>query len=441
MTPFTHLHVHTQYSLLDGAIRIDPLLKRAKEFNMNAVAITDHGTMFGAVEFYEKARKAGIKPIIGCECYLAPRRLTDKTAEDGKNLSHLVLLAENQEGYRNLCKLASIAQLEGFYYKPRIDKEVLKAHSSGLIALSACLHGEIPRLLQEGRIEQADAAAHFYLQTFGESHFFLEVQKNGLDIQEKVNHALMEMSQRLSIPMVATNDCHYLNKEDVQAHEVLLCIQTNKTIHDTDRFKFGTDQLYFKPNDVMQTDFRDYPAALENTGAIAERCHIEFDFKTYHFPKFEADSGLSTEELFEQKVREGFEKRLQEIRAKRPDDIDEKVYNDRLDYEVSVIRQMGFTGYFLIVADFIQYAKENGVPVGPGEGARRGALSPIPWASQTWTPSNTGSSSSGSSTLRAAACRILTWISASTAGKKSSSMWWRDTAAGTMWPRSSPSEP
>jgi len=370
---FVHLHVHTQYSLLDGAIKIDVLLKRAKEFGMDAVAITDHGTMFGTAEFYEKALKAGIKPVVGCECYLAPRRLTDKTAEDGKNLSHLVLLAENQEGYRNLCKMASVGQLEGFYYKPRIDKELLKQHSKGLIALSACLHGEIPRLIQAGRAEQADEAARFYLDVFGENNFFLEIQKNGIEVQERVNQALSDMSSRLSIPLVATNDCHYLNKEDVRAHEVLLCIQTGKTMHDEDRFKFGTDQLYFKPKEVMYAEFKDYPGSLENTAKIAERCHIEFDFKTYHFPQFDADSGRTADELFDQKVREGYQKRLLEIKAKHPD-IDETVYNERLEYEISIIKEMGFPGYFLIVADFIQYAKENGVPVGPGRGSAAGSI-------------------------------------------------------------------
>ena len=206
--PFVHLHIHTQYSLLDGAIRIDPLLKRAADFGMDAVAITDHGTMFGALEFYEKANKAGIKPIIGCECYLAPRRLTEKTSLDKIGLSHLILLAENQEGYRNLCKLATIAQLQGFYYKPRIDKEVLRQYSKGLIGFSACLHGEIPRLIQEGYIDRADEAARFYLNVFGDGNFFLEVQDNGIDVQQKVNQALLDMSKRLSIPLVASNDCH-----------------------------------------------------------------------------------------------------------------------------------------------------------------------------------------------------------------------------------------
>ena len=249
---FVHLHVHTQYSLLDGAIRLDAVLKRAAEYGMDSLAITDHGTMFGTVEFYEKAKKAHIKPIIGCECYLAPRRLTDKTTLDHKGTSHLVLLAENQEGYRNLCRLATVAQLEGFYYRPRIDKALLKEHSKGLIAMSACLHGEIPLLITQGKMEEAADAALWYQSLFGEGNFFLEVQYNGLEKQDVVNAGLLELHQRLSIPMVATNDCHYLDKSDVRAHEVLLCIQTGKTVKDTDRFQFQTDQLYFKSGEEMR---------------------------------------------------------------------------------------------------------------------------------------------------------------------------------------------
>ena len=233
---FVHLHVHTQYSLLDGAIRIDQLLKRVAGFGMDAVAITDHGTMHGVVEFYIKANAQNIRPIIGCECYVAPRTISDKTQQDAKNLHHLVLLAENREGYQNLCKLASIAQLKGFYYKPRIDKTVLKEHSKGLIALSACLQGEVPKLILQGRIDKAIEAAEFYRDIFHDGNYFLEVQNNGISEQEKVNQVLLDISRQLSIPLVATNDCHYLDKNDVRAHEVLLCIQTGKTIHDQDRF-------------------------------------------------------------------------------------------------------------------------------------------------------------------------------------------------------------
>jgi len=370
---FVHLHVHTQYSLLDGAIRIDRLLKRVADFDMDAVAITDHGTMFGALTFYEKANKAGIKPIIGCECYLAPRGLKDKTSLDKSGLSHIILLAENREGYRNLCKLCTIAQLEGFYYKPRIDKKVLKHHSKGLIGLSACLHGEIPRLIQGGRIDQADNAARFYLDVFGEGNFFLEVQNNGIDVQETVNRALLDMSQRLSIPLVASNDCHYLDKTDVRAHDVLLCVQTGKTVHETDRLKFGTDQLYLKSKPEMYDAFRDYPGALENSVNIAKRCDLEFDFNSYHFPKFDVPSDHTVDEIFENMVRDGFKAVLQRIKSKNPD-IDEKLYVHRMENEINLIKSMGFSGYFLIVADFIRYAKQKGIPVGPGRGSVAGSL-------------------------------------------------------------------
>jgi DNA polymerase III subunit alpha len=370
---FVHLHVHTQYSLLDGAIRIDRLLKRVADFDMDTVAITDHGTMFGAFEFFEKAKKAGIKPIIGCECYIAPRRHTDKTPLDKGGLSHIILLAKNQEGYRNLCRLASIAQLHGFYYKPRIDRELLKEHSKGLIGLSACLHGEIPRRIQEGRMDKADEAARNYLKVFGEGNFFLEVQNNGIDIQETVNQALLDMSQRLSIGLVASNDCHYLDKDDVRAHDVLLCVQTGKTVHETDRLKFRTDQLYLKSKKEMYDAFKDYPGALENPVDIAGRCNLDFDVNSYHFPKFDVSSDHNADEIFEQKVRDGFKAVMESIKSRHPN-IDETAYNDRIENEIDVIKSMGFSGYFLIVADFIRYAKNSGIPVGPGRGSAAGSL-------------------------------------------------------------------
>ncbi len=370
---YVHLHVHTQYSLLDGAIRIDDLLRRAAEFNMQAVSVTDHGTLFGAVEFYNKAKRAGIKPIIGCEIYVAPRTRFDKTPLDNKDISHLILLVENQDGYRNLCKLATTAQLDGFYYRPRIDKQILKECSKGLIGLSACLHGEIPRCIQQGRIEQAEAIAFEYLQIFGEGNFFLEVQNNGLQEQEQVNQIILDMSQRLSIPLVASNDCHYLSKEDVRAHDVLLCIQTGKTVQDNERFQFRTDQLYFKSKAEMHEAFKDYPGAIGNTVDIANRCNIEFDFNTYHFPRFSDEVEQDSDTLFAQSVREGFERRLKRLREKNPQ-IDQALYRHRLDYEISVIQEMGFSSYFLIVADFIRYAKENKIPVGPGRGSAAGSL-------------------------------------------------------------------
>jgi DNA polymerase-3 subunit alpha len=370
---FVHLHVHTQYSLLDGAIRIDSLLKRVTDLGMSSVAITDHGTMFGALEFYDKACQAGIKPIIGCECYVAPRTLRDKTPLDSKGVTHLILLAQNLEGYHNLCQLASIAQLQGFYYKPRIDKTVLRAHSKGLIALSACLQGEIPRCIKENRLDLADQAAQSYLEIFGEGNFFLEVQHNGIELQQRVNTALRDMSARLSIPLVASNDCHYLDKNDVRAHDVLLCIQTGKTVRDTERFKFRTDQLYFKPQEEMAAFFEGYPGAIENTVAIAARCQIGFDFKTYHFPQFATETGMSPAALFEQQVREGFARVMQKVRVLNPA-VDETAYRERLEYEIAIINNMQFPGYFLIVADFIRFAKDHGIPVGPGRGSAAGSL-------------------------------------------------------------------
>ena len=327
---FVHLHVHSQYSLLDGAIRIDDLLAQVKKFDMPAVALTDHGTMFGSIEFYEKAIKAGIKPIIGCECYVAPRGLTDKTPEDHRGVSHLILLAKDMEGYRNLCKMVSVAQLEGFYYKPRIDKEILKAHHRGLIGLTACLHGEIPSLINHKRLKEADEAARQYEQLFGEGNFFLEVQNNGIEIQTTVNDILKDMSQRLSIPLVASNDCHYLEPGHVRAHDVLLCIQTGKTVHDAERLKFRTDQLYLKSPAEMIDYFKGFPGAIENTVAIAERCNLEFDFGSYHFPNYHTDDGSSEADFFERKVRKGFESIMEAIRARNPR-ADESVYRKRLE--------------------------------------------------------------------------------------------------------------
>jgi DNA polymerase-3 subunit alpha len=339
---------------------------------MPAVAVTDHGTMFGAVEFHQKAVHAGIRPIIGCEMYLAPRRLDDKTPADTKGVNHLVLIAENQTGYRNLCKLASIAQLDGFYYKPRIDRDVLQAHCAGLIGLSACLQGEIPMRIRQGRMDLAEESARWYEGVFGEGNFFLEVQNNGIPAQDAVNDALLDISRRLSIPLVASNDCHYLDKTDVRAHDVLLCIQTGKTVKETNRFRFGTDQLYFKPTAEMAASFGHFPGALDNTVAIAERCEYAFDFN-YHFPTFPTPQNRSVDDHFADVAREGYRRRLKQIRARRPD-IDQRVYDERLDYEIGIITQMGFPGYFLIVADFIRFARENGVPVGPGRGSAAGSI-------------------------------------------------------------------
>ncbi|MBU2630224.1 MAG: DNA polymerase III subunit alpha [Proteobacteria bacterium] len=372
-SPFYHLHLHTEYSLLDGAIRLDSLFKRCREYGMDAVSMTDHGTMFGVAAFYEKARKKSVKPIIGCEVYVAPRTLNDRTQVDHKGLSHLVLLAKDREGYTNLCKLVSIAQLKGFYYKPRIDRDLLKAHSKGLIGLSACLKGDIPKHIIQNKMDDADDAARFYLNTFGEGNFYLEVQENGMEIQHRVNQGILDISQRLSIPMVATNDCHYLSKGDDKAHEILLCIQTGDTFTNQDRFKFDSDQLYFKSSDEMIQTFSHFPGAIENTRQVMAKCNVEFDDKTYHFPRYAQSEDESEDEIFRNKAMEGFEKKLKRIKASNPN-IDEKLYRDRIEYEIGVILGMGFPGYFLIVADFIEYSKKINVPVGPGRGSAAGSM-------------------------------------------------------------------
>jgi DNA polymerase-3 subunit alpha len=382
---FVHLHVHTQYSLLDGAIRIEPLLKRAASYEMISVAITDHGTMYGVVDFYEKAYKAGIKPIIGCEIYVAPGSRFDKTPGDKGGMFHLILLAKNKEGYRNLCQLVSAAHLEGFYYKPRVDKAILADCSKGLVALSGCLHGEIPRLIQAGRVDKAAEAARAYQAIFGEGNFYLEVQNNGIQAQETVNHALREMSETLSIPLVATNDCHYLDQEDARAHDVLLCIQTGNPVQETKRLKFRTDQLYFKSPEEMQRDFRDYPGAIEHSVEIGNRCNLELDFKSHHFPRFRPDSGdfgseenrvFNVDEYLEREAKKGLEVRLEEIRKRVPDfsPEDSQRYHERLDRELDVIKGMGFSSYFLVVADFVRFARESNIPVGPGRGSAAGSL-------------------------------------------------------------------
>ncbi|MDY6823301.1 MAG: DNA polymerase III subunit alpha [Thermodesulfobacteriota bacterium] len=377
-TDFVHLHVHTEYSLLDGIIRLDALFKRAVEYGMKAVAITDHGTMFGVVNFYKKAIAAGVKPIIGCECYMAPRTIADKTPADHEGMTHIVLLAENMTGYHNLCRLATAASLHGFYHKPRIDKELLAEHSEGLIGLSACLKGEIPQHLLKGDHAAADASARFYADLFGEDRFFLEVQHNGLSEQDKINEALRDMGQRLSLPLVGTNDCHYLDINDSSLHELSLCLQTGKTMKDPDRFKFETDQLNFKPGEEMCEFLASFPDAAANTVAIADRCDVVFDFNTLHFPQFDTPAGKTVEDVFEENARAGLETKLALIRKQKEESgepfPDEKVYKDRLNYEIGIIRDMGFPGYFLIVADFIKFAKSSGIPIGPGRGSAAGSI-------------------------------------------------------------------
>ncbi|SPF31247.1 DNA polymerase III subunit alpha [Syntrophobacter sp. SbD1] len=380
---FVHLHVHTQYSLLDGAIRLKDLFETAKAYGMPAVAITDHGNMFGALEFYELSKKYGTKPIIGCEAYVAPRSRHDRGGKaegdangDEDRSFHLTLLARNRTGYQNLIKLVSLGYTEGFYYKPRMDREILARHSEGLICLSGCLKGEISQLLIRNQIESAKKTAQDYAQIFEPGNFYLEIQANGIPVQAVANEGLVRLARELSLPLVATNDCHYLRKSDSRAHEILLCIQTGKTVLDEKRLKFQTDQLYFKSPEEMAKEFAYVPEALANTVAIAEKCDLKLDLGSYHFPVFPLEAGENIDERFEREAREGFELRIEAIRRKHPSFGEEQLleYRQRLDYEIGVIKQMGFPAYFLIVADFINYAKNNGVPVGPGRGSAAGSL-------------------------------------------------------------------
>lgn len=372
-TPFIHLHVHSQYSMLDGAIRVSDLVDQAKEFGMGAVALTDHGAMYGALEFYEKAKKAGIKPLVGCEFYLAENgmQLHDRSA--GHNF-HLVALAMDETGYRNLMKLASLAQTQGFYYRPRIDRQTLYAHQEGLIVLTACLKGEIPWRLTHNDDNGARARALELQKVFGD-RLYLEIQENGLPEQTIANKGLMALAKELGIKLVATNDCHYLTKEESYAHEVLLCIQTSKTINDPNRFRFNTNELFFKSGDEMAAQFHYCPEAISNTLEVAERCNLALSFKENYFPIFPIKEGETLGEVFSQACWDGFQERLDHMQEMgEVSAATEKTYRDRLTYEIEVIQKMGFAGYFLIVADFINWAKKQKIPVGPGRGSGAGSL-------------------------------------------------------------------
>ncbi|MFC1837103.1 DNA polymerase III subunit alpha [Thermodesulfobacteriota bacterium] len=373
---FIHLHVHTQYSLLDGAIRVDDLIEKCKEFGMSGVAITDHGAMHGALEFYVKAKKAGIKPIIGCEFYIAPqdRKIHTGARSPSDAAFHILLLAMDITGYKNLMRLASIAQLEGFYYKPRIDKETLIEHSEGLIALTACLHGGIPHLILNNNMKEARAETKSLHEIFGDRLYF-ELQDNGIKEQAKVNKGLEKLSEEFSIPLVATNDCHYLNREESFAHEVLLCIQTGRTINDANRFKFATDELYFKSPEEMRQRFKKFPDAITESVKIAERCNLELEFGQHHFPNFPLPDDETLDSCFERLSREGLQERLASLRDRGELTAElEKTYRERLEMEIGVIKTMEFPGYFLIVADFVNWAKSRNIPVGPGRGSGAGSL-------------------------------------------------------------------
>lgn len=370
---FVHLHLHTEFSLLDGANRIKTLPKRIKELGMDACAVTDHGSMYGAVDFYEACKREGIKPIIGAEVYLAASSRFSKDKVEDKRSYHLVLLARNNEGLKNLNRLVSLAHIEGFYYRPRVDHELLRRHSEGLICLSACLSGEIPRALLNGDYEGAKRLALWYEETFGEGNFYLELQSNGLSEQLLVNQDLIRLSEETGIPLVATNDCHYTRQEDAKAHEILLCMQTGKRMSDPDRMRLGTDAFYVKSPEEMIEAFLDVPEAIRNTVRIAERCEAEFDFKTLHLPEFEVPEGETAKSYLAAISFAGLERRLAVHQAYPRED-----YVERLEYELGVIDRMGYNDYYLIVWDFIDYAKRLEIMVGPGRGS--GAASLVAYA-------------------------------------------------------------
>ncbi|MCL1848438.1 MAG: DNA polymerase III subunit alpha [Clostridiales bacterium] len=372
-TEFAHLHTHTCYSLLDGVCRIPELIARVKELGMHSVAITDHGVMYGAVEFYQEAKKAGIHPVIGCEVYLAPRSRWDKVVGLDDKPWHLVLLAENQTGYQNLIKLVSRSWLEGFYYKPRIDMEILREHAEGIICLSACLSGQVAGLLASGKYDEAKAAALAYDEVFGRGDFFLELQDHGLEYQSLVNAGLIRIHGETGIPLVAANDAHYLHREDAYVQDVLLCIQTQKTLIDTDRIQFASQEFYIKSPGEMALLFGDYPQALANTEEIARRCQVEMVFDNLYLPPYPLPAGEQDESAYLAKLCEaGLEQRYPG-RADQPGD-DGIRPRERLQYELSVISNMGFPGYFLIVWDFIRFAREQGIYVGPGRGSAAGSI-------------------------------------------------------------------
>jgi len=362
---FVHLHVHSEYSLLDGACRVKDLPKRAKELGQTALAITDHGVMYGCVDFYKACKAEGVKPILGCEVYVAPRTRLDKIYEHDSEARHLVLLCENQKGYENLCHLVSRAFTEGFYIKPRVDKELLREYHEGIIALSACLAGEVPRFLEQDNYMAAKRAALEMLDIFGEGNYFLELQDHGLEEQVKVNRGILRLHEETGIPLVCTNDAHYLKKEDAATQDVLMCIQTNRTVSDPDRMRFGTEEFYLKSEEQMAALFPDHPEALENTAKIAERCNVDFTFGVHHLPAFQCPPGKTADEYFDELCEKGFAERYPDAPAD---------YRERLQFEMNMIRRMGFVDYFLIVGDFIAYAKSRDIPVGPGRGSAAGSM-------------------------------------------------------------------
>jgi DNA polymerase-3 subunit alpha len=371
---FIHLHVHSQYSLLDGAIRFEEAFDLAKKYRMNALALTDHGNMFGAVEFYQMAIRHGIKPIVGCEVYVSPGSRFEKKTGVGEGNYHLTLLVKNETGYFNLLKLVSLAHLEGFYYKPRVDKGLLRQYNEGLIALSGCLKGEIAAHSSRGELKKALQSAEDYRRIFNDRRFFIEIQNNGVENQLQLNERLLEVAHELSLPVVATNDCHYLHRKDAKAHEVLLCIQTGKTLQDSDRMRFSSDEFYFKSPQEMADLFQNIPEAIAHTLEIAEQCNLEMHFDEKHIPRIAVPTGETPESYLEKLSKDGLERRLSRYQGEKTFKDRSARYKARLEEELKIIKSMGYPGYFLIVYDFIRYAKSRAIPVGPGRGSAAGSL-------------------------------------------------------------------
>jgi DNA polymerase-3 subunit alpha len=372
---FVHLHLHTSYSLLDSSLRHDAIFKRAVEYKMPAVAMTDHGNLFGAVEFYNGAKRHGLNPIIGCEVYVAPEcRKEKKSKYHLRDASyHLILLAQNDIGYKNLLRLVTSGYIEGFYYKPRIDKELLAEHSEGLIALSSCGRGEVADSITKEDIPRAMEVAEQYQEIMGKDNFFLELQYHNMEYQETINKELIKIGGKLSIPLVATNNCHYLEKKDFHAHEILLCLQTGKTINDPYRMQYPSDEYYFKSPEEMIEIFKDVPEAIENTMKIAERCNLNMDFDTLNFPDYPVPENYTLETYLEEKTKSGLEERLGSM-VERGETVDREAYLQRMEEELGIIRDMGYPGYFLIVWDFIDHARTQDIPVGPGRGSAAGSV-------------------------------------------------------------------
>lgn len=369
MADFVHLHNHSHYSLLDGACKIDDLINTCQEFGMDTLALTDHGNMFGAIEFYTRALEAGIKPIIGAEVYIAPQSRFDRTASKGGSDAsfHLILLAKNYEGYKNLMKLVSIGFLEGFYYKPRIDKEILREYASGLVALSACLKGEVPQMILQEDFHRAERAALEFKEIFNDDYYF-EIHRHNIPEEEIAIKGIIALSNKLNIPIVATNDTHYLKREHAFAHDILLCLQTGKTLEEQNRMRFDTEEVYFKSPQEMKELFKDFPDAIKNTVTVAEKCNLELDLKSIHLPDYqvpESHSNLSLDDYLRYLAEQGLEQRYQPLIPE---------LKIRLDYELDIIKTMGYAGYFLIVKDFIDYARKKNIPVGPGRGSAAGSL-------------------------------------------------------------------